>query len=124
MKEFPDWMITAIRKRMEALDNQLQTNPQHKSERQETLRYFEKWKESLSEEQFRMFLEWEERINFLISEEKEKLYIYGLIDGFHVHASFIDNEISPSQRFACQRTQNYASTPEMRRWRRHSSGKV
>jgi len=82
----PEWLISAFRKRIDEWDQRIQTNPRCRERRELVSMSFDRLEESLSKEQLRLFMEWEERMSFQVSEEKEELYIRGFLDGFQLYA--------------------------------------
>jgi hypothetical protein len=87
MEAISVWVLSAFRKRLEALELRLNRNPKHRGERIRLSEMFERFSQTFSAEQRKLFLEWEEQMNFQISKEKEELYLLGISDGFQLYMS-------------------------------------
>lgn len=82
----PAWVVSTFRKRIDVIGQRIQTHPKHQSEWKVVAASFERLTESMSEEQRKQFLEWEELMSFQVSKEREELYLRGFTDGFQVYA--------------------------------------
>lgn len=89
----PPWLIAAFRNRIDVLGQRMRSNPRYRVAWKQANELFEQLQKTFSEEQHRMFGEWEDCLGPQESIEKEEMYVHGFLDGFHMYAS-LDELIS------------------------------
>lgn len=97
----PSWLIKAFRNRIDVLGQEMHANPRHKAAWKQAYELLEQLQQTFSEEQRRMFCEWEDRLALQESVEKEEMFLRGFLDGFHMYASLDEliSQIPVDERF-------------------------
>jgi hypothetical protein len=97
----PQWLIAAFRNRVDVLGQRMHRHPRHKVAWKQASDLFEQLQKTFSEEQRRMFGEWEDHLAFHESIEKEEMYVRGFLDGFHMYACLDEliSQIPADERF-------------------------
>ncbi len=97
----PPWLIQAVRNRIDVIGQRMHAHPRHKAAWKQASELLEQLNKTFSEEQRRMFCEWEDQMAFQESVEKEEMYVRGFLDGFHMYACLdeLTSQIPDGERF-------------------------
>ncbi len=93
MKKCAEWIIPALQKRFDELNERIEKGVLVQKERDAADQFLSKLKDSLTVDQLKLLNHWEDQITFAIAREKEGLYRYGLMDGIHISASLVSTEL-------------------------------
>ncbi|HEY0827575.1 MAG TPA: hypothetical protein VGE40_05735 [Bacilli bacterium] len=93
MMNCPNWMIPAMQRRFDDIDQAAEQDPKIQRMKREAQKLFDALKGGMGAEQQDLFKHWDEQLNYCIALEKEALYRRGFIDGIHLSAAIFDSKL-------------------------------
>ena len=93
MLNCPRWIISAIQKRFDEIDQALEEDLQIQRVKHEAKHHLDSLKKILNAEQLEVLKKWDDQMNYCSAMEKESLYLRGFIDGIHLSASTFDSNM-------------------------------